>query len=61
MNTNTFEVTGGRSFEPVEETAVQNDASTTTQKVVFFLVWAAVSAPMIWGVLKAWDEAKLIF
>jgi hypothetical protein len=61
MNTNTFEVTGGQAFHAVEETAVQNEGSTFTQKLVFALVWLAVSVPLIWGVMNAWDEAKNIF
>jgi hypothetical protein len=61
MNTNTLEVTGADTFGDVRETAGQNDASTFAQKLVFLLVWAAVSAPLIWGVMMAWDEAKHVF
>ena len=61
MNTNTFEVTGGQTLQAVEETAVQNEGSSFTQKLVLALVWLAVSVPLIWGVMNAWDEAKNIF
>jgi hypothetical protein len=61
MNTNTLEVTRANSFGDVREPAVQNGGSTFVQKLVFLLVWVAVSVPLIWGVMKAWDEAKHIF
>jgi hypothetical protein len=61
MNTNTLEVTGANTFGDVRETAVQNAGSTFGQKLAFLMVWAAVSVPLIWGVMKAWDEAKHIF
>jgi hypothetical protein len=61
MNTNTLDVTGANTFGDVRETAVQNAGSTFGQKLVFLMVWAAVSLPLIWGVMKAWDEAKHIF
>jgi hypothetical protein len=61
MNTNTFEVTGGQTFHAVEDTAVRNEGSSFAQKLVLALVWLAVSLPLIWGVMNAWDEAKNIF
>jgi hypothetical protein len=61
MNTNTFEVTGAEAFHAVEQTAVRNEASRFTQKLLLVLLWAAVSVPLIWGVMNAWDEAKHIF
>ncbi len=61
MNTNTLEVTRANTFGDVPEPAAQNPGSTSAQKLVFFMVWVAVSVPLIWGVMKAWDEAKHIF
>jgi hypothetical protein len=61
MNTNSFEVTGGHSFHAVEEPAVQNEGGSFMQKLAFALLWLAVSVPLIWGVMNAWDEAKHIF
>ncbi len=61
MNTNTLEVTGGSSFEDAPETAEQDAGSTLTQKLAFLMLWVAVSVPLIWGVMKAWEEAKNVF
>jgi hypothetical protein len=43
-----------------EQSAVQNDESaTSTLKLV--LVWLAVCIPMLWGIMKALEEAQLLF
>jgi hypothetical protein len=61
MNTNTLEVTGTNTFGEVQESAEPNAGSRFGQKLAFLMVWVAVSVPLIWGVMKAWDEAKHIF
>jgi hypothetical protein len=61
MNTNTLEVAAARTFDDVRESAVRNTGSSSAQRITFYLIWAAVSLPLIWGVLKAWDEAQLMF
>jgi ABC-type sulfate transport system permease subunit len=61
MNTNTFDARDEQAFDTVQESAVQNTGSSATEKLVLILVWLAVSVPLIWGVMKAWDEAKNIF
>ena len=59
MNTNTMNPADEQTFSTVQESAVQN--SGKLEKVTFYLVWLAVSVPMIWGVLKAWDEVQAMF
>jgi hypothetical protein len=61
MNTNTLNVTGQQSFTQTEKSAQQDVGSSTTQKIAFVLVWAAVSVPLIWGVMKAWEEVQGMF
>jgi hypothetical protein len=61
MNTNTMNPADGETYSTVQESAVQNSGSRTLQKVTFYLVWLAVSIPMIWGVLKALDEVQAGF
>jgi ABC-type sulfate transport system permease subunit len=61
MNTNTFDARDGQAFDTVQESAVQNTGSSAAEKLALILVWLAVSVPLIWGVMNAWDEAKNIF
>jgi ABC-type sulfate transport system permease subunit len=61
MNTNTFDARDGQAFDTAQESAVQNTGSSAAEKLALILVWLAVSVPLIWGVMKAWDEAKNIF
>jgi hypothetical protein len=53
LNTNTLEVAA--------QTAEQKVSSSAAQKITLALLWAAVAAPLVWGVLKAWDEVRLMF
>jgi ABC-type sulfate transport system permease subunit len=61
MNTNTFDARDGQALDTVQESAVQNTGSSAAEKLALILIWLAVSVPLIWGVMKAWDEAKNIF
>jgi hypothetical protein len=61
MNTNTLDATDGQTFDDVQESAVQNAGSSAGRKVSLLLLWAAVGLPLIWGVLKAWEEVRPMF
>jgi hypothetical protein len=66
MNTHTLDVTTPQTFDNVQESVdrtVDNATarSSTAQKISFLLVWAAVAVPLVWGVLKAWEEVQLMF
>ena len=61
MNTNSLNVTDQQTFSKPQESAQQHVGSSATQKITFVLVWAAVSVPLIWGVMKAWQEVQGMF
>jgi hypothetical protein len=61
MNTNTLDATDGPTFADIQESAVQNARSPATPKLSLFLLWAAISVPLIWGVMKAWQEVQPMF
>jgi hypothetical protein len=61
MNTNTLDAADGQTFADVQESAVRNAGSSAAQKLTVFLLWAAVSVPLIWGVMKAWEEVQPMF
>jgi hypothetical protein len=61
MNTNTLDATEGQTFDHVQESALQNAGSPAARKVSLFVLWAAVGLPLIWGVLKAWEEVQPMF
>ncbi len=61
MNTNTLNVTDRPTFTETQESAQQDVGSSAAQKITFVLVWAAVSVPLIWGVMKAWEEVQGMF
>lgn len=61
MNTDTLNVTALQTFAQPLETAERDVGSIQAQQLVFLLLWAAVAAPLVWGVLKAWNEVRLMF
>jgi hypothetical protein len=51
---------GGAGARLAEEPAVQNArGAASTLKLV--LIWAAVSIPMLWGIMKALENVRAIF
>jgi len=66
MNTHTLDVTTPQTFDKAQKSVdrtVDNATarSSTAQKISFLVVWAAVAVPLVWGVLKAWEEVQLMF
>jgi hypothetical protein len=61
MNTNTLDATDGSNFADTQASAVQNARSPAAPKLTLFLLWAAVSVPLVWGVMKAWQEVQPMF
>ena len=35
--------------------------SSASSKINTLLLWVVVCLPLIWGVMKTWDEVKLMF
>ena len=58
MNTNTLATTGEPSYDQSGESAVQTSGSSGVRKVIFAVIWLAVSLPLIWGVVKAWEDVQ---
>jgi hypothetical protein len=52
---NTVTGTAGESQSRGERSALQNTSSTSTLKLV--LLWLAVGLPLLWGVMKALEDA----
>jgi hypothetical protein len=52
---NTVTGTAGESRSGGERSALQNTSSTSTLKLV--LLWLAVGLPLLWGVMKALEDA----
>jgi hypothetical protein len=52
---NTVTGTAGESQSRGERSALQNTSSASTLKLV--LLWLAVGLPLLWGVMKALEDA----
>jgi hypothetical protein len=58
---NTISGTAAQSLRQAAPTAVRNVHKSANQTVKLLLVWAAVSVPMAWGVMKALEDVKYLF
>lgn len=58
---NTISGSAAQSLSQVEPAAVRNAHKSGNQTVKLLLVWAAVSVPMVWGVMKAVEDVKYLF
>ena len=54
---NTMRGGGGASLSPGTQSAVQNNAHSTS-KLKLLLVWLAVVLPLIWGVIKTLQDGS---
>jgi hypothetical protein len=61
MNTNSIDATGARAFVEIQKSAVQNTSHSVVRKLTFLLLWLSVSAPLAWGVFKAWQDVRILF
>jgi hypothetical protein len=58
---NTISGAAAQTLSQAEPAAVRNARKSANQSVKLLLVWAAVSVPMAWGVMKALEDVKYLF